>query len=208
MSTKKNNNKNKITKKKYISKLKKIYPKQQYDSKILENLYEGHKITYGEMEYDGIHQLYNYVKKNYNPDINCFIDIGSGRGKLCMYMASQPKIKKVLGVEVVKERHDDAEYIKSQLNYDYSQKVILLNNDILSVDLKEYKNSQILIWFSNLCFEVPTIDIIFNKIKNELPKGTIVCCSKNPTTFKADYLNSITIPMSWTKLSNVYIYRL
>jgi 16S rRNA A1518/A1519 N6-dimethyltransferase RsmA/KsgA/DIM1 with predicted DNA glycosylase/AP lyase activity len=160
------------------------------------------------MEYDGIHQLYNYVKKHYNPNINCFIDIGSGRGKLCMYMASQPKIKKVLGVEIVKERHNDAEYIKSQLNYDYSQKVILLNKDILTIDFEAYKNSQILIWFSNLCFEVSTIDIVFNKIKNELPKGTIVCCSKNPTTFKADYLNVITIPMSWNKLSNVYIYRL
>jgi tRNA G46 methylase TrmB len=212
MITKKiyNNKKNtkKNTKKNYISKLKKIYPTQKYDSVPLDNLYHGYKITYGEMEYDGIHKLYNYIKKQYNQHINCFIDIGSGRGKLCMYMASQPKIKKVLGIEIVKERHYDAEHIKSQLNYEYSKKVTLLNKDITDIDFEQYKNNQILIWFSNLCFEVSTIDNIFNKLQHELPKGTIICCSKKPMTFDADYLNSINIPMSWSNLSNVYIYRL
>lgn len=207
ITKRKYNNKN-ITKKKYISKLKKMYPKQKYDSINLEHLYKGHRITYGEMEYSGIVKLYDYIKQNYNPNINCFIDIGSGRGKLCMYMASQPKIKKVLGVELVKERHDDALDINSQLNYKYSKKVVLLNNNILDVKFDEYKNNQILIWFSNLCFDLSTIDDIFNKIKNELPSGTIVCCSKKPTIFNADLLNTVPIPMSWSKESNVYIYRL
>ena len=66
MITKKKYNNKKITKKNYISKLKKIYPKQKYDSVALENLYHGYKITYGEMEYDGIHKLYSYIKKQYN----------------------------------------------------------------------------------------------------------------------------------------------
>ena len=136
------------------------------------------------------------------------MDLGSGRGKLCMYMAAQPKIKYVLGVELVKQRHDDAEILKSELTFEYADKVKLLHKNIFDVDFEDYKNKQIFIWFSNLCFEPTGINNVFQRLQKELPAGTIVCCSKKPHELFGEFLNTIQVPMSWNKASNVYIYRL
>jgi tRNA G46 methylase TrmB len=199
---------NKGTKKHYINKLKNLYPRCKFDKEFEDiDLYKGVNITYGEMEYDGIQKLYSFISKNYNPKINCFIDLGSGRGKLCMYMASQSKIKSVLGVELVKQRHDDAEILKSELKFEYADKVHLLNKNIFDIDFEEYKNKQIFIWFSNLCFDQTGIDEVFKKLKNVLPSGTIICCSKKPLENFGEFLNIFQVPMSWNKESNVYIYR-
>lgn len=197
------------TRKNHINKLKEVYPACKFDNTRDDyTLYDGHRITYGEMEYDGIEKLYSFICKNYNSKIDCFIDIGSGRGKLCMFMAAQPKIKSVLGIELVKQRHDDAEILKSELKNEYSKKVELLNKNVLEIDFQNYKNNQIMIWFSNLCFEQTTTNEIFQKLKTEMPSGTIICCSKQPNPPVGDFLQDIIIPMSWSKNSNVYIYKL
>jgi len=150
------------------------------------------------MEYEGIEKLYETVKE-FEP--TCFMDIGSGRGKLCMYMASKPEIKHSLGIELVKERHEDAKKLKSKLN---ASKVELFNGDFREVDLSDYKDDTFFIWFSNLCFASEVTNEIFEKLKEV--KG-IVCCSKAPTT-EAKLLKEITIPMSWNKESNVFIYEI
>jgi len=202
-------NSHKGTKKNYIIQLKNLYPNCKFDRNVEDiSLYNGVNITYGEMEYEGIQKLYSFISKNYNNKINCFMDLGSGRGKLCMYMAAQPKIKYVLGVELVKQRHDDAEVLKSELTFEYADKVKLLHKNIFDVDFEDYKNKQIFIWFSNLCFEPTGINNVFQRLQKELPAGTIVCCSKKPHELFGEFLNTIQVPMSWNKSSNVYIYRL
>jgi len=210
MSTKRyKRNIHKGTRKNFINKLKTIYPSCKFDTGLEDfSLYNGIDTTYGEMQYEGIQELYQYVTKNYNNKINTFIDLGSGRGKLCMYMAAQPKIKNVLGIELVKERHNDAENLKSQLQYEYANKVILINKNIFDVDLELYTNKQIFIWFSNLCFNQTGVIDIFKKLQNTLPKDTIICCSKPPTEPIGTYLNTIKVSMSWCDDSNVYIYKL
>ena len=210
MSTRRNRrNSHKGTKKHYIIKLQNLYPSCKFDRNVEDmSLYNGNNITYGEMEYEGIQKLYSFITKNYNPKVNCFMDLGSGRGKLCMYMAAQPKIKHVLGVELVKQRHDDAENLKSELTFEYAHKVKLLHKNIFDVDFEEYKNKQIFIWFSNLCFDQTGIINVFKKIQSDLPSGTIICCSKKPEEPFGEFLHTIQVPMSWNKESNVYIYRL
>jgi len=207
-TTKKNRRSQRGTRKNYIHRLKKLYPLCKHDSISDNDSYNGHKITYGEMEYEGIHKLYQFITKNYNSQIDCFIDIGSGRGKLCMYMASQPKIKDVLGVELVTQRHNDAEKLKSELDFEFANKVELINKNIFETNFENYKDNKIFIWFSNLCFDQDGTNAIFNKLQKELPKGTILCCSKEPNPSIGELLNKIKIPMSWIKESNVYIYRL
>ena len=207
-TTKKNRRSQRGTRKNYIYRLKKLYPSCKHDHINDNDLYNDHKTTYGEMEYDGIHKLYQFITKNYNSQIDCFIDVGSGRGKLCMYMASQPKIKDVLGVELVRQRHNDAENLKSELNFEFANKVELINKNIFETNFENYKDNQIFIWFSNLCFDQDGTNDIFSKLQKELPKGTILCCSKQPLPTIGELLNKIKIPMSWIKESNVYIYRL
>jgi tRNA1(Val) A37 N6-methylase TrmN6 len=76
---------------------------------------------------------------------NNFIDIGSGRGKLPLYVAGLPNISKSVGIELVTDRYNDALEIKNKLN-DYkniTNKVIFINDDFLNVNyLKQSKISK------------------------------------------------------------------
>jgi hypothetical protein len=214
-----------------VNRLKLAYPSCKFDKNINNNIYNNHKITYGEMEYEGIEELYDFIKKRYKDDLDTFIDVGSGRGKLCMFMAAQKNIEKCIGIELVKERHEDAVLLQKELieyqdtgkmsqmthsklckggeKIDYAKKVILLNENILDIDFKNYlsQNSNVFVWFSNLCFEQNTTNEIFEKINNELPNNSIVCCSKMPNPTVGTFLNKIKIPMSWSKNSDVYMYK-
>jgi 16S rRNA A1518/A1519 N6-dimethyltransferase RsmA/KsgA/DIM1 with predicted DNA glycosylase/AP lyase activity len=122
-----------------------------------------------------------------------------------MYMAAQPKINRVLGIELVKQRHDDALQLKEELAPEYSKKVELLNQNVLEIDLSDFSENRVFVWFSNLCFDQSITNRIFCKLQNELPKESIICCSKQPEMY--DKIESIPIEMSWTRTSNVYIYR-
>jgi hypothetical protein len=231
-NTRKKNRKNhRVTKRKYINHLKSLYPSCKFDKNVNYNMYNNHKITYGEMEYEGMEELYNYIKKNYNPYLNTFIDVGSGRGKLCMFMAAQKNIDQSIGIELVKERYEDSLLLQKELieyqetgkttqrthstlcrggeKIDYAKKVTLLNQNVLDIDFKKYvlDESDVFVWFSNLCFEQSTTNDIFQKINGELPNNSIVCCSKMPNPTVGIFLNKIPISMSWSKNSEVYIYK-
>jgi hypothetical protein len=221
---------NTLSAKEYLTKLRSIYPSCQFDrnGQECQAEYTGHKITYGEMEYEGIQKLYEYTSSQFHNKIDAFIDVGSGRGKLCMYMASKPKIVSVLGVELVKQRHDDALQLKTELQSKYSGKVEFINSDVLQIDFSPFKKRAVLVWFSNLCFDQSTTNSIFQKMSDDLPKGTIICCSKQPAhdgaspergtsigedsqesrAWTGEYKSSIIIPMSWSSNSTVYIYQL
>jgi len=191
----------------YIDQLKNYYPSYKSDSKY-NSTYSNHKITYGEMDYDGLDTLLNYLS---NYSFNSFIDIGSGRGKLCLYMASISSIIKSIGIEIVKERHDDALELKSKLsNYEETLKVDFINGDFVEYDFKKLNLTKVLIWISNLCFDQEITNKIFNKILSELPSKTIIACSKshdfdNP---KIKKLDQISVKMSWSQDSNIYIYEI
>lgn len=159
--------------------------------------------TYGEMEEEGIQKLYRHLLKTFS--FHCFMDLGSGKGKVCAYMAKQPEIKSVLGVELVKERHIEATELIKTLNE--SKKVILLQNDIFKVSLKKYNDSNTFIWISSLCFPQDVVNNIFKKIKRELKAGTIVCCSKTPTNNVGTLIETITAPQTWNKEHVVSIYK-
>lgn len=205
MKTRRIRSSHRTTKKQYLTQLKNRYPACKHDKDHSDrHLYTGHNITYGEMEYKGIEMLYRHIMKSYDNGVNTFIDVGSGRGKLCMYMAVQPKIKRILGIELVKQRHEDAVQLKTELAPEYSKKVELLNQNVLEIDFSPFSNSRVFVWFSNLCFDQSITNSIFCKLQEELPKGSIICCSKKPEMYED--IETIPIEMSWTKTSNVYIY--
>jgi hypothetical protein len=187
------------TRKHYLL-LQKLYPSMVRDktvAKIKNN-------TYGEMEYSGIKKLFKIVSELHN--IETFIDIGSGRGKICMAMAMYSQIKKIIGIELIKERHDDAVQIKSQLESSYTNKIEFINDNVLNVKLDKLKN--VFVWFSNLCFDQDTTNSIFLKLKNELPEGSIVCCSNSPNVNIGEFINTVYIEMSWIENSSVKIYKI
>lgn len=191
----------------YKNKLMKLYPNCVHDSG-LKSDYSGHKITYGEMDYSGLDKIIEYLP---NKTFTSFLDIGSGRGKLCLYMCGFENIAKSIGVELVHERHADALELKSKLaSYpNLVSKLELINANFMKVDLSMLKSTTPLIWISNLCFDPELTNQIFEKISSSELTG-IIACSKEYTGTSQQFvkLNTIPIKMSWTESSQVYLYKL
>jgi len=162
--------------------------------------------TYGEMEIKGIEKLYNHLLKTCS--FNCFMDLGSGKGKVCMYMAKQPDIQNVIGIELVKERHIEACKLQKELEDKDSDKVKLILKDVFKVSLKKYKNMNTFIWISSLCFPQDVVNNIFKKIKRELNPGTIICCSKTPTINIGKLIETLVVSQTWNSNHVVSIYKL
>jgi len=207
---------NKLYISKFIQELKNLYSHCKHDEDKFgeKQKYMQHNITYGEMTYEGIEALYTHIIKEkyfqYLP--HCFIDVGSGRGKLCLYMSDKINIDQVIGIELVKSRYDDAEELKNELEYNFpisTNKVMFLNSNVLDLQFQKIvATSPVFVWFSNLCFDENITDSIYAKLINELPIGTIICSSKPPTSStNCIKLQTITIPMSWSENSNVYIFQ-
>ncbi len=206
----------------YINELKTLYPSCQHDNGQIKDALKYQKInqsiTYGEMEYQGI-ELFNKLFNNTN--IKYFIDFGSGRGKLSLYMASIPNIKKSYGIELVTERHEYAIQLKDTLakKLEYSEfisKVELINDNMFTVLDTIVIDEPALIWISNLCFDLKVTTDLFNKLSEKMKSGSIIGCSKKPSTLperivelisegKTD--NSLSVEMSWNKTSTIYIYK-
>jgi hypothetical protein len=213
--------------KKYLALLKNLYPNCEIDNSSENKELDGYKITYGEMTYQGIEMLYNllfvqnsrklkfFASDNKVPSY--FLDVGSGKGKLCLYMASKDNIIKSIGVELVKDRHNSAVELKKSLSEKgmqvYTNKTTLLNNDIFKVMLpnKLYvEPSSIFVWISNLCFEEEHTVKIFEKMMDELPVDSIICSSKpySGQDNRLVLIDTVQLPMSWNDKSNVSIYKI
>ena len=99
------------------AKLKKIYDGRIADSrKELEDLKDKHKgeKVYGEATWSGVNQMIKHFRPLTKDDV--FLDIGSGRGKMVLHMALQTPVKKCIGVELVKSRHEDAIKLKVKVS--------------------------------------------------------------------------------------------
>ncbi len=195
----------------FRQKLEQLYPSVVFDkgdkSKTLQSHPENNT-TYGEMNYEGLNILNS--KFNSSNSIDTFIDIGSGRGKLVLWYAVEPNITKSIGIELVEERHKDAEELKLKLaSPEITSKVEFINEDFMKIDFSRLikPNSKVLIWLSNLCFNPSVTNKIFEKVVREFPKGTIICCSKQTDVSNVKKLDELTIPMSWSSNSTVYVYQ-
>lgn len=196
----------------FFEQLEKIYPTTQMDNFGSNELYDGHQTTYGEMEYEGMRKILTHLKHNNVLKFDYFIDLGSGRGKLSLQLAGLPNIKKSIGIEIVKERHEDAEKMKKKLMKfkEFTDKVVFINDDFNKVDLSEYINGVTLVWLSNLCFSQELTDKIFKKLIDVLPPNSIIACTREHliSSPQVSKFGTLQIPMSWNKESTVNLYKI
>jgi SAM-dependent methyltransferase len=206
----------------YLEELRTLYPECKHDTYPLKHgddyREKGYITTYGEMTYNGIKKLYNRIKKlndkfNSDNNIDTFLDVGSGRGLLPLYMAVY--VKKSIGVELAEERVNDARHLKELLSTKFPEEISKV--EFFSCDIFDYFKDKtkmsftpnILVWISNLCFTEDITKKLFDELNEKMPIGTIICCSKIPNTIPngIELLMTIVIEMSWSKYSTVYCYR-
>ena len=158
--------------------LKEIYltsPHLLYKNQTQFNIVTEGKETYGEVTQKGTNALVNHFQKHFNNN-TVFYDLGSGLGKMVLHIGLQYNIKKSIGIELSKERHQGAidlkeKYAKNKNNIQFYCKSFL-DHDLSDATV---------IYMDNTCYPHPINIQIFNK----LPKGCLLCYKK---PFSRDFI--------------------
>ena len=170
-----------------------------------------HKITYGEVLPESIPVLYEVFSK-YAPltkisqPYRNFYDIGSGIGKVVIGMASQHSFLKSTGIEIVPERVIQANTVLQRIKDESLRKRIEFLCISMLDDSVNYGNA-CWIFISNLSFDNDTNNKLFDKLSNEVKSGCIIISSKSHNNSNFELLNHISLPMSWSNESKVYVYK-
>ena len=170
-----------------------------------------HNLTYGEVEWPTLGRMLEYVQKQEWPlSSGRFYDLGCGRGRAVLYMAMSGLFDYAVGIEVLPERISLAKQALQKLRDSIpiaGSKVKLFEASFLNPAFK-YKDAR-LVFLSNMCFDIQTQDALFRKLNLEMPKGSIVFCSRGPN----EELNAFEeiavekLPMTWTPTSEIHILR-
>ena len=137
-----------------------------------------HNLAYGEVEWSTLKLMSQHAEKGISGK---FYDLGCGRGRAVLYMALTGSFDLSVGVEVLPERISLAQQALSKLKLSIpsSQSNVRLYEASFLNPAFKYKDAR-LVFLSNMCFDIETQDAIFAKLNIEMPKGSIVFCSKEP----------------------------
>ena len=175
-----------------------------------------HNLTYGEIEWPTLKLMLDYVQKQEGPSSvaspsgSRFYDLGCGRGRAVLYMAMSGIFEHSVGIEVLPERVSLAKDALNKLRASIpiaGSRVKLFEASFLNPAFK-YKDAK-LVFLSNMCFDTETQNAIFRKLNLEMPKGSLVFCSRPPneTLTAFETLGIERVPMSWTPTSEIHILR-
>jgi hypothetical protein len=170
-----------------------------------------HGITYGELKDESLPILYE-VFSRYAPLSNIvgsyrnFYDLGSGVGKVVLGLTALNSSLKGIGIEVVSERVQQANTALQRVrDSSLKQRIEFLCLSFLDDSIHYGKACWLFI--SNLCFTEDVKQKLTEKLERELNAGAIIVCSKELHSDKFIQVNYITLPMSWSDESKVYVYK-
>lgn len=168
--------------------------------------HDKYNLTYGEITPNAIQNMKKYLEtQNIKPDI--FIDLGCGAGK-SLVMAKYKGFKECYGIELVRERYNEAIKLYNRLDDNYKKSIYIYNDDLFNIKdiIQIDKNRHYTIFISNLLFSTELNNKIWKYLNDIMPNGTIVIVSKFFTGI--DSSDNINTPMSWSDKSKCYIYKI
>jgi len=119
--------------------------------------------AYGEITDIGTDVLIKSFPKYFNNPDGVFYDLGSGKGKLSMYIASNTPLKKVCGIELHTERCNESK-VKSK-NLKLNQ-LSFIESNFGDCDVSDAT----IVYTDNICMPKP----ILTELYQHLPKGCLV----------------------------------
>jgi SAM-dependent methyltransferase len=207
--TRKINLHRKKTMKRGVLPISRLYEGQSGFNVNIPNL-DGHSTTYGEVKESSIPILYE-IFNTYAPlskislPYRNFYDLGSGIGKLAIGMCYLNSTLKSTGIEIVPDRVQIANAVLQKIR-DASVKKRIENLCLSMLDDTIHYSDACWIFISNLTMSDEHNKSIFEKLAKEVKQGCIVVCSKAAGNSSFKELNNVSLPMSWSDESKVYIY--
>lgn len=159
--------------------------------------------TYGELTKIGLKSL---MKKVDIKEGKTFVDLGSGSGNVVINAITlYPKLKKVIGVEYSKYRHNIASRAKkNKVPVELQKKVMFYHDDLFNKSFKNYD----IIYVSNLCFSDSLNEKLGKKLSKELKKGSYVFTSRDVYINRDTESEIFTVKQSWSNDSQLLKYKI
>lgn len=165
------------------------------------NFNKKYNLTYGELTNDGLKTMLSGI----DTGNKVFYDLGSGKGSVVINAINNFKnLKKAVGIEIVKDRHNDA--IKRREEEDLKDKIEFIQEDIFS-DKINLQDADI-IYISNLCFNEEMNNNIAKKIDNEVKSGTIIFTSRKIPLENVSETSNTSVKQTWMNGSNIHINKI
>ena len=165
------------------------------------NFNKKYNLTYGELTSDGLKTMLSGI----DTENKVFYDLGSGKGSVVINAINNFKnLKKAVGIEIVKDRHNDA--IKRREKEDLKDKIEFIEEDIFS-DKVSLKDAD-LIYISNLCFNEEMNNNIAKKISNEVKSGTMIFTSRKIPLENVSETSNTSVKQTWMNGSNIHINKI
>ena len=141
-----------------------------------------YNLAYTEVEWPTLKSIGDYLDNTtWAAGSNKFYDLGCGRGRAVLYMVLAGPFEMSIGIEVLPERIRLAQQaltvLKSSIPMS-SSKVHLYEASFLNQAFK-YKDARV-IFLSNESFDNETQSALFSKLNIEMPKDSLLFCSKEP----------------------------
>lgn len=160
---------------------------------------------YGEADITDIYKIINTIIEN-NYDIEnennlTFIDIGSGTGKLVLYLYEHSQLNTV-GIEIIKHRYSKSLELLEQIMKNEKMNKINYPEFILDDFKNIYFGNYDILYCCNLIFSDEDNNILYNKLLNEC-KGHVILFNYN-IKIKPNLLKEFNIKTSWS--NNVCIF--
>lgn len=158
--------KKRITKKQIESQLDKLYSHDTYCINLQnkeEFSNERHSV-YGEITRHSVDGILDMFSKKFGKTA-VFYDLGCGHAKMVSHIALKSKAKKVVGIELSKERYNKALEICSEIEFHGTQPAII-NGNFLNEDLSDAT----VVYIDNTMYE----PAILGHVVEKLPKGCLL----------------------------------
>ncbi len=162
--------------------------------------------TYGEITFQGAKQLIDYLSLK---PTDIFYDLGCGVGKFVVQVYLNSPVKKAVGVELAPKRYNYAQSIKRKMK----EQQLFKPGHILFFKRENIKYTNLSnathIFMCSTCFSNILMKELTYTIIQQTQPGTIVITLKRLwQDDRFDLEKTMSVPMTWSKNSAIYIYRL
>ena len=171
--------------------------KYNIDSSIYKVDSKNKSLIYGETNYIDLCNIIKQLRNKYS--INNMIDIGSGCGKLLLYLASNFSDILFEGVEIQKNRF---KLSINNINHYELDNIFIYNDSFQNLYFGNYD----LLFCCNTIFCDEDNYLLYNKIINEF-SGIFILFTIHPKIFNY-FIDEAKINTSWCKQVTIFIYKI
>jgi len=166
----------------------------------------------GEVTYDGMENLYAALKLR--PD-DVFYDLGSGTGKLVLYVALRAQVAKSVGLEIGERRHELASMAGvrlAEMPADANSKLPSLEQprsefEVVQADICRYPYHDVsVVVFTNVCMDMQVQSRTLDQLLKCQKFRRLACTSPMMPHKRLKLVKTVAVACSWAKISSWHIY--